>query len=132
VDFDNGQVIATATAQGKTHDFKLLKRSRLPFVPSQLCLADRGYQGFAKHHAGACTPTKKPRQQPLAESEKQHNRALAKLRVRVEHVIRRFKIFRIFSGRYRNRRRRFGLRLNLIAGLLNYELAHPSLFMQEV
>jgi hypothetical protein len=39
------------------------------------------------------------------------------------HVIRRFKIFRIFSGRYRNRRRRFGLRLNLIAGLLNYELA---------
>jgi hypothetical protein len=127
VDFDNGQVIATATAQGKTHDFKLLKRSRLPFVPSQLCLADRGYQGFAKHHAGACTPpTKKPRQQPLAEAEKQHNRALAKLRVRVEHVIRRFKIFRIFSGRYRNRRRRFGLRLNLIAGLLNYELAHPS------
>jgi hypothetical protein len=44
----------------------------------------------------------------------------------VEHVIRRLKIFRIFSSRYRNRRKRFGLRLNLIAGLLNYELAHPS------
>ncbi|MBD2539394.1 IS5/IS1182 family transposase, partial [Coleofasciculus sp. FACHB-SPT36] len=28
--------------------------------------------------------------------------------------------------RYRNRRQRFGLRLNLIAGLLNYELAHAS------
>ncbi|WP_369408133.1 transposase family protein [Leptolyngbya ohadii] len=126
VDFDTGQVIATATDKGKTHDFKLLKRSRLPFVSSQLCLADRGYQGFAKRHAGACTPTKKPRKQPLAPDEKQHNRALAKLRVRVEHVIRRFKVFRIFSGRYRNRRRRFGLRLNLIAGLLNYELAHPS------
>ncbi len=126
MDFDTGQVIATATDKGKTHDFKLLKRSRLPFVSSQLCLADRGYQGFAKRHAGACTPTKKPRKQPLAPDEKQHNRALAKLRVRVEHVIRRFKVFRIFSGRYRNRRRRFGLRLNLIAGLLNYELAHPS------
>jgi hypothetical protein len=126
VEFDTGAVIATATAKGKTHDFKLLKRSRLPFVASQLCLADRGYQGFAKCHAGACTPTKKMRKQPLAKDEKQHNRALAKLRVRVEHVIRRFKIFRIFSGRYRNRRKRFGLRLNLIAGLLNYELAHPS------
>jgi hypothetical protein len=45
---------------------------------------------------------------------------------RVEPVIRRFKIFRIFAGRTRNRRRRFGLRLNLIAGLLNYELAHIS------
>ncbi|MGB3613925.1 MAG: IS5/IS1182 family transposase, partial [Elainellaceae cyanobacterium] len=29
--------------------------------------------------------------------------------------------FRIFSERYRNRRRRFGLRLHLIAGILNYE-----------
>ena len=124
MDFETGQIICTALEKGKTHDFKLLKRSRIPFVPSQLCLADRGYQGFAKVHAGACTPTKKPRQQSLPKAEKQHNKALARLRVRVEHIIRRFKIFRIFSGRYRNRRKRFGLRLNLIAGLLNYELAH--------
>lgn len=126
VEFDTGAVIATAVDTGRTHDFKLLKRSRLPFVSSQLCLADRGYQGFAKRHPGACTPTKKPRKQPLPKAEKQHNRALARLRVRVEHVIRRFKIFRIFSSRTRNRRKRFGLRLNLIAGLLNYELAHTS------
>ena len=126
VEFETGQIICTAVDSGKTHDFKLLKRSRLPFVSAQLCLADRGYQGFAKRHSGACTPTKKPRKQSLSVEEKQHNRALASLRVRVEHAIRRFKIFRIFSGRYRNRRRRFGLRLNLIAGLLNYELAHAS------
>jgi len=126
VDYETGQVICIAVDQGKTHDFKLLKRSRLPFVASQLCLADRGYQGFAQLHTEACTPTKKSRKQPLPKAEKQHNRALARLRVRVEHVIRRFKIFRIFSGRYRNRRKRFGLRLNLIAGLLNYELAQVS------
>lgn len=126
VEFETGKIIATAFEKGKTHDFKLLKRSRLPFVASQLCLADRGYQGFGKLHSGACTPTKKPRNQTLSDAEKRHNRALAHLRVRVEHVIRRFKIFRIFSGRYRNRRKRFGLRLNLIAGLLNYELAHAS------
>lgn len=122
VEFETGQVIGTATSSGRVHDFKLLKRSRLPFVRSQLCLADRGYQGLSKRHSGACTPTKKPRRQSLPKAEKQHNRALARLRVKVEHVIRRFKIFRIFSGRYRNRRKRFGLRLNLIAGLLNYEL----------
>ncbi len=124
--FETGEIIATAVGTGRTHDFKLLKRSRLPFVSTQLCLADRGYQGFAKLHPGACTPTKKRRKQPLPKAEKQHNRALAKLRVRVEHTIRRFKIFRIFSGRYRNRRKRFGLRFNLIAGLLNCELAHAS------
>ncbi|MEG4234701.1 IS5/IS1182 family transposase, partial [Microcoleus sp. Pol11C3] len=28
----------------------------------------------------------------------------------------------ILSERYRNRRRRFGLRFNLIAGIYNYEL----------
>jgi len=126
VEFDTGQVIATAVDKGKVDDFKLLKGSRLSFVSSQLCLADKGYQGFAKHHPGACLPTKKPRNQPLPKAEKLHNRALARLRVRVEPLIRRFKIFRLFSGRYRNRRRRFGLRLNLIAGLLNYELAHTS------
>jgi hypothetical protein len=126
VAFETGQILCTAVDTGRTHDFQLLKRSRLPFVSSQLCLADRGYQGFAQRHTGACTPTKKPPKQALPEEAKQHNRALARLRVRVEHVIRRFKIFRIFSGRYRNRRKRFGLRLNLIAGLLNYELAHAS------
>ena len=126
MEFETGRVVCTAVDTGRTHDFKLLKRSRLPWVSSQLCLADRGYQGFAKRHPGACTPTKKPRKQPLLEEEKQHNRALARLRVRVEHLIRRFKIFRIFSGRYRNRRKRFGLRLNLIAGLLNYELAQAA------
>lgn len=126
VEFETGQVIWTSIDKGRVHDFKLLKRSRLPFVPSGLCLADKGYQGFSQRHPGACLPTKKPRNQPLPEAEKQHNRALARLRIRVEHVIRRFKIFRIFSGRYRNRRRRFGLRLNLIAGLLNYELAHAA------
>ena len=126
INLETGQIICTAVERGKTHDFKLLKRSRLPFVRSQLCLADKGYQGFAKQFTGACLPTKKPRKQKLPQAEQQHNRALAKLRVRVEHTIRRMKIFRTFSGRYRNRRKRFGLRLNLIAGLLNYELAHTS------
>jgi hypothetical protein len=121
--YETGEVICTAVAKGRVHDFKMLKQSRLPFRKTQLCLADRGYQGFAKQNKCACTPTRKPRKKELPQEEKQHNQALARLRVRAEHVIRRFKVFRIFSSRYRNRRKRFGLRLNLIAGILNYELA---------
>jgi len=30
VEFETGQIICTAVEKGKTHDFKLLKRSRLP------------------------------------------------------------------------------------------------------
>ena len=32
------------------------------------------------------------------------------------------KIFKLLAQRYRNRRRRYGLRFNLIAALYNYEL----------
>ncbi|MBD2094184.1 transposase [Trichocoleus sp. FACHB-591] len=77
VEWESEQIICTAVDTGRTHDFKALKRSRLPFVSSQLCLADRGYQGFAKRHRGACTPTEKGHQQPLAKEEKQHNQVLA-------------------------------------------------------
>ncbi len=41
----------------------------------------------------------------------------------VENVIRSLKIFRILLKRYRNRRKRFSLWFNLIAGLYNFELS---------
>ena len=66
---------------------------------------------------------KKAKGKSLSEEQKKFNQQLAKERiVVVEHVHRKLKIFRILSSRYRNRRRRFGLRLNLIAGIYNYEL----------
>jgi hypothetical protein len=36
------------------------------------------------------------------------------------------KVFRILSDRYRNRRKRFGLRFNLIAAIYNLELQAKS------
>ncbi len=55
--------------------------------------------------------------------EKEYNRGLAKHRIYVEHIIRAIKIFRILAQPYRNRRHRFGLRFNLIAGLYNCGLS---------
>jgi len=40
----------------------------------------------------------------------------------IENIIRQLKIFRILSERFRNRRKRFGLRFNLIASIYNMEL----------
>lgn len=122
----NGQIICTAFGKGRVHDFRLFKLNRLPLLPQQLCLADRGYQGITKLHSSSCTPTKKPRKAKLDNFERQHNRLLAQLRVVAEHVNRRLKIFRILAERYRNRRQRFGLRFNLIAALLNFELTLTS------
>lgn len=85
-------------------------------------LAGSGYQGLDELHAKSKTPRKKPRKGQLTDEQKRSNRELASRRVVVEHVIRDLKIFRILAERYRNRRQRFSLRFNLIAGLYNYEL----------
>jgi hypothetical protein len=118
----NGQIICTAFGKGKTHDFKLFKCHPIPLLLEQLCLADQGYQGITKLHASSCIPVKKQRKRQLEQSERQHNRNLARLRVVAEHMNRRLKIFRILAERYRNRRKRFGLRFNLIAAIINIEL----------
>jgi len=88
------------------------------------CLADSGYQGIAGLHTGTRTPVKKPKGGELSIEQKAANKALASERVVIEHIIRHLKIFRIVSERYRNRRRRFMLRMNLIAGLYNYAIEH--------
>jgi len=87
-------------------------------------LADSGYQGLADLHEKVRTPFKKPKGGELTEEQKQFNKQLAAERVVIEHIIRHLKIFRILSSKYRNRRRRFGMRVNLIAGLYNYALTH--------
>jgi hypothetical protein len=86
-------------------------------------LADKGYQGMRKIHDSSYTPIKKSKKKSLSSTEKDYNRQLAKQRIYVEHVIRCLKVFRILSQTYRNRRRRFGLRFNLIAGLYNRGLS---------
>lgn len=116
-------IICTAYGIGRIHDFRLLKNTLVRFHASQLCLADKGYQGIAKLHACSCIPTKKPRGADLSTPEHQHNRNLAQLPIVGEHINRRLKVFRILKEQYRNRRKRYGLRCNLIVGLLNYELS---------
>ena len=110
--------------EGKIHDFKLFKNSRFKFGTAMKVLADKGYQGIAKIHQLSATPIKKKKGKKLSKEEKKYNRQLNQLRITVEHINRRLKIFKILSYPYRNRGKRFGLRANLIAGLHNYDLAN--------
>ncbi len=86
-------------------------------------MGDKGYQGIQKLHKYSQTPHKKPRKKELSQKQKKENRDLAALRIVVEHVYRSLKIFKILSERYRNRRKRFSLRFNLIAAIYNHELS---------
>lgn len=83
-------------------------------------LADSGYRGLQKLHANTELPHKRRRGWELEPHETHYNKALSKLRLSIEHV--KLKVFRILSERYRCRRRRFGLRFNLISGIYNFEL----------
>lgn len=67
-------------------------------------------------------PKKKSKKNPLTKQDKKLNRQLSSDRVLNENVIGMLKRFKIIADRYRNRRKRFGLRFNLIAGIYNMEL----------
>jgi hypothetical protein len=113
------KIICTSHGTGKEHDFQLFKRSKVKPTTEVEILADKGYQGIKKIHALSHTPLKKTKKKSLSLNEKEYNRELARQRIYIEHVIRCLKIFRILAQPYRNRRRRFGLRFNLLAGLYN-------------
>jgi hypothetical protein len=123
VNLNAKQILATAFAQGSTHDFQHFKQSQVGCLVETCYLADAGYQGIAAHHANSVTPFKKSKHHPLTDDQKAANRSLSSQRIYVEHIIRRLKVFRILSERYRNRRKRFALRFNLIAAIYNLEYA---------
>jgi transposase len=115
-------VICIAQATGKTHDFKLFKDEFIGIDELIQILADSGYQGIVEFHANSKTPIKKRKNQELTEEEKAYNRELSRLRILVENVNRRIKRFKIMCDRYRNKRKRHGLRMTILCGLHNMDL----------
>lgn len=89
-------------------------------------MADSGYRGIQKVHPNAQFPLKhkedvKKLSPEQIVTQKAKNREISSKRMKIEHIIGRIKRFNIISERYRNRRKRFGLRLNLICGIVNFE-----------
>ena len=113
----------TAHGKGKPHDFKLFKKSKTRLPEEVICLGDKGYQGIQKNYKLSKITHQKTKKKKLSLEQKKYNINLASIRIVIEHVYRSLKIFRILSERYRNRRTRFSLRFNLIAGIYNYELS---------
>lgn len=116
-------VICINFSNGKRHDFRLFKESGVKFLTNTEVLTDTGYQGLNKIHTNSRLPKKRTKKHPLTPKDKDDNKKLSSQRVINENVIGMLKRFKIIADKYRNRRKRFGLRFNLIAGIYNYELA---------
>ena len=97
------------------------KNSNVKLHPDTKAQTDTGYQGIQRLHANTELPKKKSKKQPLSQEDKRYNRRISSERVVNEHVIGALKRFKIIADKYRNRRKRFGLRFNLIAGIYNLE-----------
>jgi len=122
VEKKTGTIICTKVGKGRRHDFHLFKKSKVHVKETIKILADSGYQGLKKIHANSELPKKNTKKNPLTLQEKTINHQISSQRVLVENVIRKVKIFRIMAEKYRNRRKRFTLRLMLISAIINYEL----------
>ena len=84
----------------------------------------RGVKASPNYTKRAQTPTKRSKHHQLTAQEKQDNRLLSRRRIVIEHIFGRLKVFKILAERYRNRRKRFCLRFNLIAAIYNRELSN--------
>lgn len=115
----NGQILSVSKShRGRVHDFRIRKQEK--FLPvDSIKYADSGYQGWQKLQKNVVIPYKKYRKKPLTEEQKEHNRKLASFRMRVENKIREIKIFKIISNVYRNFQKKYNMRFNIIAGIVN-------------
>ncbi len=127
-------VFVGQTFTGRNHDYAMLKTEFPPEIDwfDQIEVAvDLGYQGIKTDYTGQDIqiPHKKPRKSKtnpdpqLTTEQKQANRALAKIRIYVEHAIGGLKRFNILTHTFRNRTPGFVHHVMLIcAGLWNFSL----------
>jgi len=120
-DVETQEILCTAQDKGAVHDFRLFKATIRAIILGILLLADSGYQGLLALHANSRIPQKKSKNCPLSVEQKLFNGELSKERIVIENINARIKTFKIMSERYRNRRRRHLLRMNLICAILNKE-----------
>jgi len=111
-------VCITKLKHGKTHDKKIYDKNRMIKPPNIDSFGDSGYQG-----SDLTTPKKKSKHHPLTKQEKQRNQKISSLRICVEHVIGKMKIWRIAKDKIRHSKRDHSLSIKNIAGLQNLMFA---------
>lgn len=105
--------------EGRKSDIKVFRETPVEIDKKVKLKGDLGYKGIDKKHANSKVPHKKPKDGELTERQKKQNKSFRKVRVKVEHVIRNCKCFRVVKETYRNRLRHIGEVWLIICGLVN-------------
>lgn len=99
---EHGRVVfLSATYEGSVHDKAIADGQGWQFPSGILLHQDLGFQGYAPEGVIVQMPHKKPRTRELTEAQKQENKQKSAVRVKIEHIIGRVKIYRIVKDRIR-------------------------------
>ncbi|WP_406935543.1 IS5 family transposase [Acinetobacter bereziniae] len=114
------QILSIQIDTGRVHDLTIARRHAKEFSQFVCIMANLAYKCFKEIKSKLLIPIKKSEKMQLPKEAKRINKEISRRRISIEHINSKLKTFRILSQRYRNRRKRFGLRMNLIAGLINW------------
>jgi len=87
VDKKSKEVICISFSNGKKHDFRIFKESKVRWTKERYGITDSGYTGIKKLQANTKLPKKSSKKKPLTAEEKKENRAISSERVVNENVI---------------------------------------------
>ena len=116
------QIVSIQIEDGRKHDLNIARKHLKEMIIYPYIMTDLAYKGFHQIKSKLLIPIKKPNNLSLPQIAKQINQEISRRRITIEHINGKLKHFRILTERYRNRRKRFGLRMNLIAGMVNWML----------
>ena len=119
-------IFVGSTVLGKVHDKKIADDQYL-IPPNFELWQDTGYQGYCPSDVTIQQPIKKTKGKELSEEEKEYNKSISSVRVRVEHAIGSVKRMKIVRNECRLRKGNFVNRIfHTCAGLHNFRLSIKS------
>jgi DDE superfamily endonuclease len=127
-------VFVGATLSGAVHDKKMAEQQYLQVLSNAKAAIslwqDTGYQGFAPQGVTIIQPQKKPKGKELTPAQKERNRQIAAVRIRVEHAIGSTKRYRIVKDECRLRKNQYPCKVfALCAALHNFRIeAKPFIY----
>jgi hypothetical protein len=123
IDCSGNIIFLSETTEGKKHDKKIADEAGYRLPEGSILYQDTGFQGLSMPEVKIIQPKKKHRGKELTSSEKETNRAISSIRVRIEHAIGSVKRYRIVKDTLRNWKKYFKDKvLETCCGLHNFRL----------
>ena len=100
-------VLLTPSCERRRHDKHIADSVGYCLPQGSILYQDTGFQGLDLQGVNIIQPEKKPKGRELSDIQKENNRKVASIRIRVEHAISGIKRYRIVKDKLRNWKKGF-------------------------